>query len=437
MVIDPGALGGRRHVPPAPGAAGADDAARRGGAAAGSAAPAGGGRGARRRASRSRPPCWRSSRRSPPAERRRPVQLGYESLALVGLIVVFAYTVVGTTGFGASIISVPAAGAPAAADQRRADDGRARPVRRPADRRPQLSGRRSARTAAAAAVHAGRHRAGRHAAGQRAGAPAAARRSASPSSCYAVWSLWGRPPTGPIAPCWSLPLGTVGGVFSALFGTGGPIYTIYLARRIDDKGRLRATISTLIFLSALARLAAFLAAGVYGAAVELLLIALMVPCMLLGLVRRQPAAPSPARQAGDPHHLVAAAGEQHLADLAQPLGAQAAAQRRDYRRRHAFDHDVEAGGQPGCACARAAATASRGRRRHQLAVAAEGARPPRRSAPGAARSRSARSAPVVAQLDLVLGVPARVVADHARRTAGRSARPCRTRRCESRRCRRP
>ena len=35
------------------------------------------------------------------------MQLGYESIALVGLIVVFAYTVVGTTGFGASITSVP------------------------------------------------------------------------------------------------------------------------------------------------------------------------------------------------------------------------------------------------------------------------------------------------------------------------------------------
>jgi uncharacterized membrane protein YfcA len=101
--------------------------------------------------------------------------------------------------------------------------------------------------------------------------------------CYAVWSLWGRQPTAAIDPRWSLPLGTVGGVFSALFGTGGPIYTIYLARRIADKRELRATISTLIFISALARFAALVAAGIFAQRQLLLLVALMLPCMLLGL----------------------------------------------------------------------------------------------------------------------------------------------------------
>ena len=58
---------------------------------------------------------------------------------------------------------------------------------------------------------------------------------------FAGWNLLFRPPRSPIAAGWAAPLGTVGGVFSALFGTGGPIYAIYLARRLPDKGRLRGT----------------------------------------------------------------------------------------------------------------------------------------------------------------------------------------------------
>ena len=52
---------------------------------------------------------------------------------------------------------------------------------------------------------------------------------------FALWSLVARAPGAPIAPAWAAPLGTVGGVFSALFGTGGPIYTIYLARRLQER----------------------------------------------------------------------------------------------------------------------------------------------------------------------------------------------------------
>ncbi|MFL6676141.1 MAG: TSUP family transporter, partial [Massilia sp.] len=46
---------------------------------------------------------------------------------------------------------------------------------------------------------------------------------------YSAWSLLFRPDVQPIGSRWSMPLGIAGGVFTALFGTGGPIYTIYLA----------------------------------------------------------------------------------------------------------------------------------------------------------------------------------------------------------------
>ena len=209
------------------------------------------------------------------------MQLEYESVALVGLIVVFAYTVVGTTGFGASITSVP------------------------------LLVHLLPLTSVVPMMVVLDLFAGLLIVGRNFGsierrellrllpfmlvgiALGATLLVSAPERllllglgiavlAFAAWSLWGRQPSGRIAPWWSFPLGTVGGVFSALFGTGGPIYTIYFARRIDDKHRLRATISTVIFLSALARLAAFVAAGVYARDL-LLLIALMLPCMLLGL----------------------------------------------------------------------------------------------------------------------------------------------------------
>jgi uncharacterized membrane protein YfcA len=100
---------------------------------------------------------------------------------------------------------------------------------------------------------------------------------------YSGWSLLFRPSLKPIAAGWSMPLGTAGGVFTALFGTGGPIYTIYLARRLEDKLALRATISALIFLSALARLVLFTGAGLYARNDVLLLAALLLPCAFIGL----------------------------------------------------------------------------------------------------------------------------------------------------------
>jgi uncharacterized membrane protein YfcA len=100
---------------------------------------------------------------------------------------------------------------------------------------------------------------------------------------YSAWSLLLRPEVQQIGSHWSMPLGIAGGVFTALFGTGGPIYTIYLARRLNDKLVLRATISALIFISALSRLALFTSAGLYGQQSLLLLAALLLPGALVGL----------------------------------------------------------------------------------------------------------------------------------------------------------
>ena len=78
---------------------------------------------------------------------------------------------------------------------------------------------------------------------------------------YAAWSLASRATPTPITARWAVLAGTAGGAFTALYGTGGPIYTIYLARRIADPKRLRASIAVLIFCTAWARLALFSGAG--------------------------------------------------------------------------------------------------------------------------------------------------------------------------------
>ncbi|MBA3588149.1 sulfite exporter TauE/SafE family protein [Methylibium sp.] len=77
----------------------------------------------------------------------------------------------------------------------------------------------------------------------------------------ATWSLVAPPARHPIGTLWVVPAGVVGGVFSALFGTGGPIYTIYLARRLDDAGALRATMTAVVLTSALMRLVVFTGVG--------------------------------------------------------------------------------------------------------------------------------------------------------------------------------
>lgn len=101
--------------------------------------------------------------------------------------------------------------------------------------------------------------------------------------CYSAWSLLLRHPPKPLGAAWVLPFGLVGGMFTAMFGTGGPFYTIYLTRRLRDKLVLRATISGVIFFSGLARLALFSSAGLYHNRALLTLAAILFPCAMAGL----------------------------------------------------------------------------------------------------------------------------------------------------------
>ena len=100
---------------------------------------------------------------------------------------------------------------------------------------------------------------------------------------YSAWKFFAKTVTTTISPWWSIPFSMIGGVFSALFGTGGPIYTIYLTRRIEDPSKLRTNISIVIMLSGLARLVLFSGFGLYSdVSVQFLLVALL-PYGVVGL----------------------------------------------------------------------------------------------------------------------------------------------------------
>jgi uncharacterized protein len=86
------------------------------------------------------------------------------------------------------------------------------------------------------------------------------------------------------APGWvAWPVGLAGGVFSVLFGTGGPIYMVFLSARIGDKAALRATSVLVVSVSVWIRFALFIGTGLLLQTQLLVLAAVMLPVMAIGL----------------------------------------------------------------------------------------------------------------------------------------------------------
>jgi len=100
---------------------------------------------------------------------------------------------------------------------------------------------------------------------------------------YSAWSLLVQRKPRPLGSAWAGPFGIVGGIFTALFGTGGPFYTIFLTSRLDDKLTLRATLSGVLFFSAVSRLVLFTGAGLYHQPALPLLAIVLLPFALGGL----------------------------------------------------------------------------------------------------------------------------------------------------------
>jgi len=90
-------------------------------------------------------------------------------------------------------------------------------------------------------------------------------------------------PSRPVSPKLALPAGVIGGVMGGLFGTEGPIYVMYLSRRIPGKSELRATIATLFILSGATRIGSYAVGGLFRQPHIVLWVLALYPCVLLGI----------------------------------------------------------------------------------------------------------------------------------------------------------
>ena len=99
---------------------------------------------------------------------------------------------------------------------------------------------------------------------------------------YAIYIFSGYKSDVRLEPVAAVPFGVVGGIFSALFGSGGFIFSIYLTGRLQTPTSIRITTSTLIGAATLLRAAIFTIAGVYANRSILLLALILFPAMLIG-----------------------------------------------------------------------------------------------------------------------------------------------------------
>ena len=99
---------------------------------------------------------------------------------------------------------------------------------------------------------------------------------------YSLYSLAVKVRPTQLAAAWAIPMGTTGGLFGALFGSGGFLYAIYLNGRLTDKSQARATQSALISCSTVVRLSLFVVTGVYAQLSLWVLAVCLLPAMIVG-----------------------------------------------------------------------------------------------------------------------------------------------------------
>ena len=100
---------------------------------------------------------------------------------------------------------------------------------------------------------------------------------------YGLYSLAYHGRMRTLSKWWSIPTGLTGGIISGLFGMGGPVYVMYLAGRIADPSRLRATLSAVFSTNTAGRLGLFLVSGLLVQKEVWTTAACLLPFMALGL----------------------------------------------------------------------------------------------------------------------------------------------------------
>jgi len=100
---------------------------------------------------------------------------------------------------------------------------------------------------------------------------------------FAIRNLLAWSGTQAVSRLWALPAGLTGGTISALFGTGGPPYVIYLNHRLHDKGELRASFTGLFLIEGGVRLLVFAVLGLLAGSMLWLAVLTALPLVALGL----------------------------------------------------------------------------------------------------------------------------------------------------------
>jgi len=100
---------------------------------------------------------------------------------------------------------------------------------------------------------------------------------------YGIYRIVAQTPTTRLSRWWGIPTGLFGGLVGGLFGVGGPIYAAYLTSRISDYTRMRATLSAVFSCSTGFRIVVFLFSGLMLQKDVLWGLLLLVPSMLIGL----------------------------------------------------------------------------------------------------------------------------------------------------------
>jgi len=81
---------------------------------------------------------------------------------------------------------------------------------------------------------------------------------------------------------WAVVAGGMGGLVGALFGTGGPFYVLYLKMRSLNKGQFRASIAMIFFVDGGVRIAGYAINGLYTTQVVWMLV-LLFPVLFAGM----------------------------------------------------------------------------------------------------------------------------------------------------------
>jgi uncharacterized membrane protein YfcA len=101
-------------------------------------------------------------------------------------------------------------------------------------------------------------------------------------SSYAAYALIKRGSTKALSERWAPVSGLTGGITGTLFGVGGPPYVIYLSHRIFDKAAYRATLSNMVLASTGIRAVVFTVTGLMLMD-RVVTFLMLLPFALLGL----------------------------------------------------------------------------------------------------------------------------------------------------------